>query len=170
MICRRATLFPRPSNENKNLINSQYNISNHKLNDLPKFKNIDQLLTPIIFLNKIKKKKLYVDKNSLQLFNNIGYRDFKNHWSTKVNLGIFYSEFNLIVESVTGLKKISQQVINSSTKYKKLSKIILVPIDKTYDFNYNSNYKVAVVNMSGRIFFPKKNQKIYNCLIFILNS
>lgn len=104
----------------------------------------------------------------MHLFNYIGSKDFKNHWSTKHQLVIFHSEYKAIINSVTGLKNISHQVINYSNNYKNLSKIILVPIDKIYNFHHNSNCKVAVMNMSGHVFFPKKDQKIYNCLIFIL--
>lgn len=53
MICQRATLFPRPCKQNMKKRN--FNTSDLKENESTNLKNIDKIIDPIIFLNKIKK-------------------------------------------------------------------------------------------------------------------
>ncbi len=180
MLCHKINLSKRPnSKENRFLkihLSPNIDVNNSSTSKIScptnlrsKNYNLNNVVDPILFVNKLKKNKnFFVDRISIGLFNSNGIHEFKRHWSVNDNQGIFSSSFLSITNSVSGLKNISQTVIDTSLTKKELSKIYWVPNDKTYNIITDKEMSIAVVKMSGNLYFPKINQTVFNCLIFIL--
>lgn len=180
MLCQKIILSQRPNSKENRFLKMELspilNINNLTAgkNSLPnnsksKNYNLNNVINSILFFNKLKKKKnLFVDRISIGLFNSKGINEFKRHWSVKDNQGIFSSSSLSIINSVSGLKNISKTVIDCSLNKKELSKIYWISNDKTYNIIIDNDISIGVVKMSGNLYFPKMNQTVFNCLIFIL--